>query len=101
MTKTTIQDIEVEYFDSPESGILITDEESTNFLPCDKTDIEQWVFSNGDEGTDYNLEKEWVDCYPERGYYESVKVLNEDAWGDQIRDYAFANRGEWEEIEKK
>jgi hypothetical protein len=100
MTKTTIQEVEVEYFDFPEAGIFITDQEAIHYLPCDKTDIEEWTLAHGDEDTDFTLEKEWVDNYPDRGYYESIKVLIEDAWDDQIRDYAFAHRSEWETREK-
>jgi hypothetical protein len=88
--------LEVEFFDFPESGIFITDNEETYYLKCDKYDIEDWVLSNGEEGTDFTYEKEWQDNYPDGGHYESVMVLIEDAWDSQLRDYASALRSEWE-----
>jgi hypothetical protein len=94
--KTTINEVEVEYFDFPEAGIFITDSEETFYLKCDRYDIEEWVLKNGSEGSDFTNEKEWFCNYPDGGYYHEVKELNKDAWGDQLRDYAFAFRSEWE-----
>lgn len=76
-------------------GIVITDSNEGWFLPTTKSDIEDWAKENGEEDTDFQYEKEWFDDYPNGGHYQSVKVLIEDAWSDQIRDYAFAHRKLW------
>jgi hypothetical protein len=98
MQEVKTQEIEVDFYASPESGLFITDIETEElfYLKCDKSDIEDWVLRNGSEGTDFTYEKEWQDNYPDKGYYESVKVLIEDAWDSQVKDYAFAFRSEWE-----
>lgn len=100
MTKTIIQEVEVEYIDDKGlKGILIIDRSEGFFLPTTKQDIEDWAKETGEEGTDYTVEKEWFDDYPYGGHYYNNKVLVEDAWGDQLRDYAFAHKKLWVQSE--
>jgi len=88
--------VELEYIEQEKlTGIIVTDSQEGFFLETTKEDIKQWVFENGDEGTDYSIEKEWFDEHPEGGHYYNQKYLIEDAWDDQIRDYAFAHRKLW------
>jgi len=93
-----MNNVEVEFISDPQNklwGVLVTDQNEGWFLPAQKSDIEDWVKKNGEEDTDFQYEMEWFDEHPEGGHYENIKVLIEDAWQDQIRDYAFAHKQHW------
>lgn len=89
-------EIEVEFIESGTlQGILITDQNEGWFLPCNKSEVEDWVKDNGEEDTDFISEKEWFDEYPEGGHFYTNKTLIEDAWEDQLTEFALVFKARW------
>jgi hypothetical protein len=96
--ESTLNQVHVELIEDSTNklfGIVIMDLREGFFLKTTKQDIEDWVKENGEEGIDFNSEKEWFDEYPEGGHFYNEKTLIADAWEDQLRDYAFAHRKLW------
>lgn len=81
---------------------LMNDDEKTSevfFLPTTKSDVEDWIYANGEVDTDFEYEKEWDDSEGERGGWVSKKQIIEDNWNDNVREYIIEHSQEWRQHE--
>jgi hypothetical protein len=65
------------------------------FLPCDMSDIEEWIFRYGSEDEDYRVEQEWFDSEGGNGWYYPVKYVIEDSLESNMKEYAISNKPSW------
>jgi hypothetical protein len=93
-------DLTVEFIENGDlSGIFIDSEGperiQTHFLPCFRSDIEEWIIKNGSEDEDYRIEADWFDSEGGNGWNYPVYILTEDSFDNNLKKYAIEYKSEW------